>query len=66
MRAQSAVASLTEIPAGRLAFTQMEPSLSSGRNSVPNRGTSARLRASAATDAASTVRGRVKAHASAG
>ena len=53
-----ATASVTEIPGGRLALTQIVPSLSSGRNSVPTRGNTARLAASAATAVTTTAHGR--------
>ena len=45
--AQRAMVSSTEMPAGRLRLTQIAPSLSSGRNSEPRFGTSAKLAPSA-------------------
>ncbi len=66
MRRFSTCASVTDTLVGRNTLTQIEPSFSSGRNSVPSRGTSARLAASASTAAASTAFGRARAQARAG
>ena len=56
-----ATASVTEMPGGRLAFNQIVPSLSSGRNSVPTRGNIARLAASAMSALRTTAQGRASA-----
>ena len=66
MRPFSSCASDTETLVGRKTFTQIAPSLSSGRNSVPSRGTRARLAAKATTAETITVRGLRSAQASAG
>ena len=66
MRWFNCCASVTETLVGRNTFTQIAPSFSSGRNSVPRRGTSARLAASATTAAMRTARGRSSAQTSAG
>ena len=53
-RASCREVSLTEMPGGSMMLIHSDPSFSSGRNSLPSRGTSARLAASAATAAART------------
>ena len=55
MRAHTFEASLTEMLGGKVALTHTVPSFSSGRNSVPRRGTSQRLTTSAPSALASTV-----------
>ena len=46
---------VSEIPGGSTRLTQIEPSFSSGRNSLPSLGTSARLPASIATATVTTT-----------
>src|SRR6266852_296963 len=48
-------ASVTDTEVGRLTLIQIEPSFSSGRNSVPSLGTTARLAASATRAVPKTV-----------
>src|SRR5207248_1256725 len=55
IRASCRDVSVTEMPGGNMTLIQSAPSLSSGRNSVPNAGTSRRLPASAATAAPRTI-----------
>ena len=66
IRASCRDVSVTEMPGGNMTLIQSAPSLSSGRNSVPNAGTSRRLPASAATAAPRTILRRSRANRSAG